>query len=549
MIFRLNKKSVKKEIIILLVIILLLGGFLRLYLLDEKELWLDEVLKTSVRSATSGNLKSVILDLLNNIPDNAPFYPSFLYFWIKIFGSYNLILRLPSVIFGLLSILLIYKIVKRMLGYKVGLMSSFIFSINVLHVTFSQEATPYSLLILLSLGSIFFLLNIIDQKKLINYFGYIFFTVLMIYTHYFAWFLIIFQNIFIFLLRKKLNGFIKNWISIQLVILAFFIPWTILLIINYDLLNFNTISLSSKYCSSTDIFYTFSSSGFLVKSRIYEMSYSKDAYNFFQNHSLFDLYYLGIPQFLLFILFITLASFGIYSLIKSKNVNIKFKLFLLLWLLIPLIIKLFIHVSRVNTCDIRYYLLSLPPFLIFISYGIISIKKAIWKIIVILLIIFTSILVYNNYYNIYSEVAFVGPYWQLGQFIPENSTNKEIAKYISFNSKPNLFPYIKIQKDAFEYINKNYPDAIVLTDWITAFKTSSQIHGWIKKPLTTLDTNLNIAEVGSNEFDLVFKITGDGFDHRKSDLVEKTLNKFNVSLVKKWQYYNMSVEIFKNNEK
>ena len=117
---------------------------------------------------------------------------------------------------------------------------------------------------------------------------------------------------------------------------------------------------------------------------------------------------------------------------------------------------------------------------------------------------------------------------------------------LPFNSKPSLFPYIKIQKDAFEYINKNYPDSIVLTDWITAFKTSSPIHGWVKKPLATLNTNLNIEEVGTNEFDLILIITGDGFDYRKSRLEKEALNKFGTSLIKRWQYYNMTVEIYKN---
>ena len=563
---RQNKKITRKKIIILLVIIIFIGCFLRIYNLDKMGLWYDE--QIILMAASNHELSSVIVDLLE-ITEKAPLYPSFIHFWIRFYSSNDFMLRSTNVIFGVLSLFLIFKIGKILLDNKTGLMSSFIFSISVLHVTFSQEATEYSLLILLSLCSVFFLLKILQSKDPINYLGYVFVTIMLVYTHYFGWFLIIFQNIFMFGLWKKYRNFIKSWIIIQLFILISFAPlllsisdsnWSIRPMSysriisdsnwNVQLMSYSrivSVSLSPTHCSISDIFYTFSSSGFLVKNRIYEMSYSKDAYNFINNHNLVDLYYLGTPQFFLFVIFITLASFGMYSLIKSKNVNVKFKLFLLLWLLTPIIIKLFI--KNANPCDIRYYLLSLPPFLIFVSNGIVSIKKKFWRIIVILLIISISTLVYYNYYNIYSEVSFVGPYWQLGQFIPENATNKEIAEYISFNSEPNLFPYIKIQKDAFEYINKKHPNAIILTDWVTSFKLSSPMHGWVKEPLKTLNTNLNIEEIGSNEFDLILKITGDGFDYMKGDLVYKALNKFDASLIKRWQYYNMSVKIYKNNEK
>ena len=563
---RQNKKITRKKIIILLVIIIFIGCFLRIYNLDKMGLWYDE--QIILMAASNHELSSVIVDLLE-ITEKAPLYPSFIHFWIRFYSSNDFMLRSTNVIFGVLSLFLIFKIGKILLDNKTGLMSSFIFSISVLHATFSQEATEYSLLILLSLCSVFFLLKILQSKDPINYLGYVFVTIMLVYTHYFGWFLIIFQNIFMFGLWKKYRNFIKSWIIIQLFILISFAPlllsisdsnWSIRPMSysriisdsnwNVQLMSYSrivSVSLSPTHCSISDIFYTFSSSGFLVKNRIYEMSYSKDAYNFINNHNLVDLYYLGTPQFFLFVIFITLASFGMYSLIKSKNVNVKFKLFLLLWLLTPIIIKLFI--KNANPCDIRYYLLSLPPFLIFVSNGIVSIKKKFWRIIVILLIISISTLVYYNYYNIYSEVSFVGPYWQLGQFIPENATNKEIAEYISFNSEPNLFPYIKIQKDAFEYINKKHPNAIILTDWVTSFKLSSPMHGWVKEPLKTLNTNLNIEEIGSNEFDLILKITGDGFDYMKGDLVYKALNKFDASLIKRWQYYNMSVKIYKNNEK
>jgi len=281
------------------------------------------------------------------------------------------------------------------------------------------------------------------------------------------------------------------------------------------------------------------------------MSFNKSLLDFFLNHNFFNLFYLGKAEFFLFIIYLTLFVVGTIYIFKKFNQKNQINVLwlILLWLFIPLLLKFFIDLGETRNCGVNYTLVSLPPFLLLVANGITHLRKRVLKLVVITLITTLFLVAFYKYDVLYSETAYIGPYWQLGQFIPENATKKEIAEYISFNSEPNLFPYIKIQKDAFKYINKNYPDAIVLTDWITAFKLSSPIHGWVKEPPSILSSSLNIAEIGSNEFDIILKITGDGFDYRKSDLVDKALNKFDVSLIKKWQYYNLSVEIYKNNEK
>jgi len=353
----------------------------------------------------------------------------------------------------------------------------------------------------------------------------------------------------LFLIKNRWLSKIKIFVS-QLIAALMFAPWIILLLKTRNLTG-SVLSIGFSYCSILDKFYSFSAGSLLIKSHIFGMSFNKSLLDFFLNHNFFNLFYLGKAEFFLFIIYLTLFVVGTIYIFKKFNQKNQINVLwlILLWLFIPLLLKFFIDLGETRNCGVNYTLVSLPPFLLLVANGITHLRKRVLKLVVITLITTLFLVAFYKYDVLYSETAYIGPYWQLGQFIPENATKKEIAEYISFNSEPNLFPYIKIQKDAFKYINKNYPDAIVLTDWITAFKLSSPIHGWVKEPPSVLSSSLNIAEIGSNEFDIILKITGDGFDDRKRDLVKKALNKFDVSLIKKWKYYNMSVEIYKNDEK
>jgi len=547
MVIGLYKKIILKKFVILLIFILLIGGIFRFYHIDKRSLWYDEYTYIGsgiIYELPNKNFKTVIIEIAED--RHAPLYYLILSIWIGVFGDSELALRIPSVMFGILSILIIFYIGKELFNHKVGLISSFLLSINLIHIIFSQEGKMYSLLLFLSLLSNYFFIKLIKDENIKNTILFIISTSLMLYTHNFGIFILVLQVIYLIYLLRKNGFFNKKVFMSQITAFLIFIPWIILLL-NTKNLSEGTISIGFSYCSILDKFYSFSAGGLLIKARIFEMSFNKSLIDFFFNHNFFDLFYLGKTEFFLYIIYLTLFVVGIMYILKKFNqknqINVLW--FILIWLFIPLILKFFISL-RTNDCDLRFALFSLPAFLLIVASGINNLKKRRLKIATIILISALFFAVYYKYDTWYSESTFVGPYWQLGQFIPENATNKEIAEYISFNSEPNLFSYIKIQKEAFKYIDRKYPNTVILTDWITAFKLSSPIHGWVKEPLTTLDANLNIAEVGSNEFDLILKIKGDGFDYRKSDLADKALNKFNVILIKEWKYKNMSIEIYEN---
>src|ERR1035437_10038584 len=109
-------KQYKIEIIFC--IILFLGIFFRFSCLDKNGLWIDEIYchSKAIQSFPFGILDSLKSDL------HSPFYYFILHFWINMFGDSEVVLRLLSVIFGILTIPVAYFTGKELSSKSTGLL-------------------------------------------------------------------------------------------------------------------------------------------------------------------------------------------------------------------------------------------------------------------------------------------------------------------------------------------------------------------------------------------------------------------------------------------
>ena len=90
-----------------IIIVLVLGFILRLINLNQS-LWLDE----AVQAITSqGTFLNLFQELRGDF--HPPLYHLFMWVWVHFFGNSEIILRLPSVIFGTLTIYIVYLIAKE----------------------------------------------------------------------------------------------------------------------------------------------------------------------------------------------------------------------------------------------------------------------------------------------------------------------------------------------------------------------------------------------------------------------------------------------------
>lgn len=160
---------------IALLCILFLAFTLRIINLGTKSLWLDEAINIEMAEKS-------IVSLSNPLP---PLYFGVLHFWLAV-GRNEVIVRSLSVIFGILSIFVIYKIGIILYSEKEALVCAFLLSISQPAIYYSQEATYYSLSILFSLTAVYFFLRFEEKPTNSNKALFLISMVLTFYVHYFT---------------------------------------------------------------------------------------------------------------------------------------------------------------------------------------------------------------------------------------------------------------------------------------------------------------------------------------------------------------------------
>jgi len=125
-------------------LILLLTAILRLISINQS-LWLDEATTALVAKMSMTDIFGKFLP--------GDFHPPFYYLlmnsWVKMFGSSEISLRIPSVIFGTASVYFVYLISKKLFDKKTALIASALSATSGLLIYYSQEARMYGLAALL----------------------------------------------------------------------------------------------------------------------------------------------------------------------------------------------------------------------------------------------------------------------------------------------------------------------------------------------------------------------------------------------------------------
>jgi len=148
--------------LIILLLIIFFGLFLRLYALENPPFWVDE----SISAIASAN----ILD--NGVPafDSGELYSRAIFFHYSqavsmfIFGKNDFAARLPSVLFGVLTIILAYLVGKEY-SKNTGIISALFTSVLFLEVFFSRQARFYQLFQLMFFATLYFLYKSREDKR------------------------------------------------------------------------------------------------------------------------------------------------------------------------------------------------------------------------------------------------------------------------------------------------------------------------------------------------------------------------------------------------
>lgn len=171
----------------LLLLSFVIGFFARLLALDQS-LWLDE-------AATAKVVRDIPFDKIVSTFSRYDFHPPLYYFvmkvWSLIFGTSEIALRLPSVIFSLLTAYIIVKTGRLVKNELVGSWAAIFFLFNPLIIYYSQEARMYMMAIFFLTSALYFFIKITSRYSIKDLVFVNIFIALSLSTFYGSIFLIV----------------------------------------------------------------------------------------------------------------------------------------------------------------------------------------------------------------------------------------------------------------------------------------------------------------------------------------------------------------------
>lgn len=207
-----------------LLFLLFLSFLIRIvYAAFSHDFWMDEVYNYFVSENQPGQI------ILTEAHDNSPpLHFLFMHYWQKV--SHNFIwIRLSSVIFGVLTLFVVYLIAKDIFNAKTALSVLVLASVSPSLIYFSSENRPYALFALLGATTILTYMNLHKKANLLNLFLFVFSGTLALYTHYYM---------LLLLLALPPASFISSFFKIKLKFLVtayfwiviLFLPWLLLIL-------------------------------------------------------------------------------------------------------------------------------------------------------------------------------------------------------------------------------------------------------------------------------------------------------------------------------
>jgi len=167
---------------LLLALLTIAGAWLRLWHLGAKSLWLDEGATAALARASWQHFAWVWWHGEANLQT---IYFLFMRGWIHL-GDSEVWLRLPSALFGIAAIPLLYLVARKFMDSGPALAAAALLAFSPTHVDYSQEARSYTLAIVMVLLSTYFFVRAVEQCQHKDWTRWMIFSTLAFYCHDFT---------------------------------------------------------------------------------------------------------------------------------------------------------------------------------------------------------------------------------------------------------------------------------------------------------------------------------------------------------------------------
>jgi mannosyltransferase len=169
----------------LVIAICVLTGILGAFRVGAKSIWTDEAFSRAMAGLDLSTMGRVFThaEAFNGL------YYMLLHVWL-LGGDGETWLRLPSVIFGVLSAWVLFALNRRLFGLDVALCGAALLAVNAFFVYYEQDARPYSLAVFLVVLATYLFVRALEDPSIWRWLGYGGVGALAIYAHLFSAFVI-----------------------------------------------------------------------------------------------------------------------------------------------------------------------------------------------------------------------------------------------------------------------------------------------------------------------------------------------------------------------
>jgi len=382
---------------------------------------------------------------------NPPLHMVFLKFWLYIFPANEFWTRMPSLIFGVLTVFFLYKLAFRIFNKQTALIAAALLALHPYHIFHSVTARGYSLLMMLAVLSIYLFYKVFltrePSSSLKNVILFAIVNLLLIFTHLTAWAIIVTQLIILIIDQRDK---IKSWLKINAVPLFIYLLWFI-------------PSILSK----------------LGQKQIGNAWFLNLTYDFESIIKNIRLIFIGPINYLVGAVLILISIISVFLIIKRQNQQNKVDknfLFLIFLFLFP-----FMAISFLGIWNVRFFVISTPWLVLIIAYLLFNLKRFRATITIIILLAYLVSTI-----NIITKILPIDKWQDVNNYISQHiNTNKKQAFIYNFfiykntatryynNNLPTIPYYIGDEAD--------YDEAIVKQNYLMYKREDSEMEQWYKK--------------------------------------------------------------------
>lgn len=324
---------------VLAVIIVLAAAILRFYHLGSQNLWIDEGF--SLRDAARPDF----------LHETRPLYFLLLHYWLSLgIPHAEFWMRLPSALFGIGGVWTLYLVGRRLVGTSAALLASAFMAVSVLHINHSEEVRWYSLIVLLTLLTTYFLMLSLEEGKGRYFAAYALCGLASVMSFPLTAFTLAAQGVFALLYVKVYRPRSLVLLGLQGAVLLVWVPW---LRNNME----NAKGYSQGITSLKDMPNPVNSVAMLGKYFLWK---------WFNPGSVQLAAALGFSAFVLLI-----ALYGLRNVRRTDAGAV----FVWLWLVVPTVITLVACYKIANIWMPNYLICASPAFFLLVAKGIGSMRS------------------------------------------------------------------------------------------------------------------------------------------------------------------------------